>query len=214
MGEVARQGRTVLFVSHNMAAVRSLCTRGIVLDRGKVGFDGEVERAIYGYFDSLTTRPERDSGAQVEFTDVRINGRPTGAIQSSQPFTAACSFTLRAPLPSFRLLCVIQNVNSEPLVVIPLDHRAMDDLNTEGTHDLGLSFPVLWLRPGVYSLHFRLQANNLAPGKATYVSDSVMLDVTGEMPSEMLIGELTPEVVWSGNHGRQAALARTLGGAV
>ena len=34
MGEVAREGRTVLFVSHNLAAVRSLCTRGIVLDRG------------------------------------------------------------------------------------------------------------------------------------------------------------------------------------
>src|SRR6202790_29334 len=36
MGEVAHQGRTVLFVSHNMGAVRSLCEKGLVLEKGKV----------------------------------------------------------------------------------------------------------------------------------------------------------------------------------
>src|SRR6202011_316543 len=40
MEDVARAGRTVLFVSHNMAAVRSMCTRGLVLDRGTLAFDG------------------------------------------------------------------------------------------------------------------------------------------------------------------------------
>jgi lipopolysaccharide transport system ATP-binding protein len=49
MNEVAHSGRTVLFVSHNMAAVRSLCTRGIVLDRGQRVFDGDVQRAIEQY---------------------------------------------------------------------------------------------------------------------------------------------------------------------
>lgn len=43
------QGRTVLFVSHNMAAVKSLCTRGIVMENGKVKFDGGVENAINEY---------------------------------------------------------------------------------------------------------------------------------------------------------------------
>ena len=36
MGEVAGQGRTVIFVSHNMVAVQSLCSRGILLSEGKV----------------------------------------------------------------------------------------------------------------------------------------------------------------------------------
>jgi lipopolysaccharide transport system ATP-binding protein len=48
MGEVARGGRTVLFVSHNMAAVQSLCRTGVLLDRGRVkqvGPAGEVVRA-------------------------------------------------------------------------------------------------------------------------------------------------------------------------
>ncbi|MBR1576551.1 MAG: ABC transporter ATP-binding protein [Bacteroidales bacterium] len=50
MQDVSRgEGRTVLFVSHNMAAVRSLCQRGVVLDRGGVVFDGGVAEAIDHY---------------------------------------------------------------------------------------------------------------------------------------------------------------------
>ena len=43
------EGRTVLFVSHNMAAVRSLCTRGILLEKGEVVFDGTIDDAIHRY---------------------------------------------------------------------------------------------------------------------------------------------------------------------
>jgi lipopolysaccharide transport system ATP-binding protein len=52
MQDISRQGgRTVLFVSHNMAAVKSLCTRGIVLENGKVVFEGEIEECINYYTD-------------------------------------------------------------------------------------------------------------------------------------------------------------------
>jgi lipopolysaccharide transport system ATP-binding protein len=40
IGEVSRSGRTVLFVSHNAASIESLCTRGVVLEQGRVVFDG------------------------------------------------------------------------------------------------------------------------------------------------------------------------------
>ena len=46
MRDVNRQGRTVLFVSHNMAAISELCHRGLVLDTGKLIFDGSVKEAI------------------------------------------------------------------------------------------------------------------------------------------------------------------------
>ena len=49
MNGVSRQGRTVLFVSHNMAAVADLCSRGLVLDAGKLTFDGPVKQAIQLY---------------------------------------------------------------------------------------------------------------------------------------------------------------------
>ena len=44
-------GRTVLFVSHNMAAVKSLCTRGMVLENGGIVFDGETDKAVEHYLD-------------------------------------------------------------------------------------------------------------------------------------------------------------------
>jgi lipopolysaccharide transport system ATP-binding protein len=42
-------GRTVLFVSHNMAAVKSLCTRGIVLENGKIAFEGGTDESVDYY---------------------------------------------------------------------------------------------------------------------------------------------------------------------
>jgi len=52
MGDEAAGGKTVLYVSHNMATIRKLCTRCIVLQEGQVIFDGEVEKAIDIYMDS------------------------------------------------------------------------------------------------------------------------------------------------------------------
>jgi lipopolysaccharide transport system ATP-binding protein len=52
MREAAKEeGRTVLYVSHNMNTIRQLCDRCIVLDAGKVIYDGEVEKAIAIYMD-------------------------------------------------------------------------------------------------------------------------------------------------------------------
>lgn len=50
MGDISKgEGRTVLFVSHNMAAVKSLCSKGIVLENGLVGFNGTVDDSIDYY---------------------------------------------------------------------------------------------------------------------------------------------------------------------
>lgn len=50
MGDISKgQGRTVLFVSHNMAAVKSLCNTGIVLENGKVVFTGSSEQSVSQY---------------------------------------------------------------------------------------------------------------------------------------------------------------------
>lgn len=47
MQEVRDSGRTLVFVSHSAGAVKSMCTRGIVLEQGRVGYDGDVDAAIH-----------------------------------------------------------------------------------------------------------------------------------------------------------------------
>jgi lipopolysaccharide transport system ATP-binding protein len=54
MQEVSRTGRTVLFVSHNMGAIKSLCTRGILLRDGEIALDGNVSDVVNSYLSSAT----------------------------------------------------------------------------------------------------------------------------------------------------------------
>lgn len=60
MSEVATEGRTVLFVSHNMAAVQSLCNRGIYLQHGKVLVDGSINDAVATYLKMIEDRTQED----------------------------------------------------------------------------------------------------------------------------------------------------------
>jgi lipopolysaccharide transport system ATP-binding protein len=62
MGEVAKGGRTVLFVSHNMAAVTGLCSRGILIDEGHLAFDGRTSEAVDRYIGTLRKVSPRNGG--------------------------------------------------------------------------------------------------------------------------------------------------------
>lgn len=61
MKTVSGEGRTVLFVSHSMGTIRSLCTRGILLQNGQMTFDGSVEECIDGYLKSAIVLGEDGS---------------------------------------------------------------------------------------------------------------------------------------------------------
>ena len=59
MSEVSEsEGRTILYVSHNMNTIRRLCDRCIVLDEGKVVFDGDVEKGISIYLSNKSYTDE------------------------------------------------------------------------------------------------------------------------------------------------------------
>jgi lipopolysaccharide transport system ATP-binding protein len=89
-------GRTVLFVSHNMAAVKSLCTGVMVLEHGKVVFNGETNEGIQFYlrsstnslsanFESLTGRK---GNGKVQLINAKIYGSSEEVLpQTGQPFT-------------------------------------------------------------------------------------------------------------------------------
>jgi lipopolysaccharide transport system ATP-binding protein len=100
MGQVSRQGRTVLFVSHNMTAIKSLCTRALLVDRGQVALDGSVDEVVNRYLTAGTEMartgiiPEdapRDCDVPGEalFRSVRLTdlaGNETTQLYFGQPF--------------------------------------------------------------------------------------------------------------------------------
>src|SRR6202453_1883557 len=84
MQDVSQQGRTVLIVSHNMAMIRSLCSRTIVLSAGSVASDGDVDDGIQQYLcdrDATATgillegRKDRLGNGRLRFTDVYVIGK-------------------------------------------------------------------------------------------------------------------------------------------
>lgn len=58
MDEVAKSGRTILFVSHNLGAVRNLCTRAVLLNKGSIEKDGTVPEVLDTYLESINTLSE------------------------------------------------------------------------------------------------------------------------------------------------------------
>lgn len=58
MGDIAKEGRTVIFVSHDMGAVSSLCNRGILLQSGKITHDGTVEEVVEKYLNNPDDRTD------------------------------------------------------------------------------------------------------------------------------------------------------------
>ena len=79
--DVSKDGKTVLFVSHNMASIRNLCSRCLVIDKGNVIFNGDVDKAIDNYYKNINTeiqrvqlndRKDRKGIGQVKFKSLEI----------------------------------------------------------------------------------------------------------------------------------------------
>lgn len=90
MQEVSRgEGRTVLFVSHNMGSVKNLCKKGIVLNNGLIEFQGSVEDAISKYITQSETNNKRIADAiewinpDFEITEIRINHSEQNRVELS-----------------------------------------------------------------------------------------------------------------------------------
>ena len=89
MGDAARSGCTVLFVSHNMSAIQSLCNRGIFLDGGRLAADGRIEDVVRLYLghDALSCHVRRTPTRPGRFciTEMRLaeNGRTASTFNRS-----------------------------------------------------------------------------------------------------------------------------------
>jgi lipopolysaccharide transport system ATP-binding protein len=202
MNEVAREGRTVLFVSHNLAAVRTLCTRGMLLESGKISIAGPVESVLYHYTQNQRELVTDQTDKETRFTSILVNGQNPGRVSSGEEFEVTCRLQLAERLPEVRLFCVIQDANGEEVIVAPCDKKLLDDANHPGSHEISVRFPALWLRPGVYNAYFKFLVSAVGIGNARFFSDNIMLDVTGTDDPEMLLGTLSPATTWEIEHPR------------
>ena len=120
MGEIAGSGRTVLFVSHNMAAVKSLCTRCLVLRQGRLLLDGSTEQAIGSYLE-LTLSPQGRLELEVGPFSLRaweFLGPDGGALLPLRPATLSVRMVARQDLDRPSVLAQVMTTEGALLFAV------------------------------------------------------------------------------------------------
>jgi lipopolysaccharide transport system ATP-binding protein len=173
MREASAGGRTVLFVSHNMAAVRALCTRCLLLAAGRVELDADPERVIRAYTSAaaqvaadadLTAHPGRVSRHGALMAEVRLTdpaGAPAGVIPAGGPLSVRVRF--HTPARPIRPVLGVVVRDHYGMALFGLNNRFVpggwfDPPVTAGW--VACHYPRVPLRPGTYSLDLWLADEN------------------------------------------------------
>ena len=164
MGDVAKEGRTVLFVSHNMGSVQQLCQNGILLNLGSIEIIGEMRSVVAKYLSegtdendgyvNLATRGDRSGNRDALFKSVEL----LGVSGRQNMFQFGSPLTLRIMLEVFRYL------GSPPLIIvittsdgIPVHDLMSWNENCKWNADVGkhkflITIPKINLYPGSYKI--------------------------------------------------------------
>lgn len=161
MDEVARSGRTVLFVSHNMTAVENLCPRSIWLSDGKLVGSGDSSTVIESYLtagsrgQSEYVAPQRERSTPVYFTHARLidgTGRLASAVPMGGSLTVELGFDARETIKSPAFSVRLTTLSNDSLVAWRTRETAGELPPLEGRGMVRLHVENLNLLPGRYYL--------------------------------------------------------------
>ena len=201
MEDVSKAGRTILFVSHNMNALQTLCSRGILLDHGAPVFQGDVAAAISRYHSLIRSHDDTHGVALkgIQLASIRVNAKPSDPVTSDSELTAEVDFFTEHPLQNVYWNFTVEDIDGR--FIFHARTEPSRDLSSfgRGWHTARIHLPRLGMRTGVYSLSFRLHVNSGAMF-ATVDSARHMLEVQGPYPS----GVVVVPYAWTWTEGKTA----------
>jgi lipopolysaccharide transport system ATP-binding protein len=162
MGDVARSGRTIIFVSHQMNQIRRLCPRVVWIDAGSVRMDDASHKVLAAYESAmsageLTQRAGR--GMKARFLRWEIAGAKPDAphvLTTTNPVTINFCVELAEPITRGEHGVALFNADRQLMWA-----RAAQDLSLgPGVHVFSHSFPSLPLRPGAYQWQVSIWDNS------------------------------------------------------
>jgi lipopolysaccharide transport system ATP-binding protein len=161
MGQVSREGRTILFVSHNMAAVKALCSKAVLMRDGSVTVSGTVADVVDDYFlgaaPGARAKEWRDPATSPGNENVRISyvriippeGEPTITIDAGVLIEIGFD-NLRQDI---NLDCTVYLSSSDGVLIFESGHIISSDGNSRrGSYHLTGRIPAHLLNAGRYSL--------------------------------------------------------------
>ena len=220
MSEVAHGGRTVLFVSHNMAAVRGLCSRGLILANGSLILDSSINEAIKHYVSDgsigdgkvewkLDQRPQNSRIRLVGAYLLVDDYRQTAVAECSNPFSICLRYEVISPIPNLRIGFFMQNAAGVDVCGSNDEEQSHGVTVQPGIYTTKCNFPAYVLNAGRYLLYFGADApsGEMQPLLTDYCLSFTMEDNVGHGPSHIsLPGLVRPRLAWSTMEARELAL--------
>jgi lipopolysaccharide transport system ATP-binding protein len=160
MSEVSREGRTVLFVSHNLGAISQLCRTAVLLEKGEMVCTGEAPDVVRRYLTSVTldTSYKRSFPiveAPVQILDIHTadrSGSPSGRFDIADDIRMRVSYVVRERVRGVNLCAILHREGLDMLCSFDTDHDP--DLLIErvpGTYVYEIVLPKRLLKAGLYS---------------------------------------------------------------
>lgn len=160
MREIARHGRTILFVSHNMSAVRSICEQALVIDRGRVVAHGEINHTVDQYLAQISSQSRVESVETNTFTvtSVKIASPNSQVIKTFDPVEVSVEFITKSEIEDPGLYVSILTMESRRLAGLDFkDFTSAAPLPAGHVCELGFRIESLPLLPGAYQLEIHLK---------------------------------------------------------
>jgi lipopolysaccharide transport system ATP-binding protein len=196
MNEVAQEGRTVLFVSHNMSAVKELCQSGILLDAGQVAFQGTSSQCIAEYLKRLENSVVKLETGSAPFAigQLRTESKAGQAIVSGEPFKVMLPLAGKH-IKNAWMFFIVEDFTGNTVIHSRVGSRDIGIEDLDGECQLELEIPGLWLTPGVYTAYFKFLIPSIGASSGRYYSERAMLQVDGQIGHEGK-AVLSPRIEW------------------
>lgn len=172
-------GRTVLFVSHNMSAVKNLCNKGLVMKDGRVVLQGSIDESISDYYKIISSSINKNeslkayTSAYLELTDVYLIDyfEQPDAIQFDQPINMVLRGRTKKHLRNVSFAVCITNFDNVPVATVrSIDEQMVFDLNGDFEVELKINHNI---RAGTYvvSVGIDSQSENIYFNPALFQLD-------------------------------------------
>lgn len=220
MGAVAKEGRTVLFVSHNMAAVESLCSRALLLEQGKTLAIGRTREVLDAYLGLVATagaqdlalRKDRQGDGKLRFTSLGFHAGddvgPGDVVRCGEDLEFVVGYRATQNLRNVSMSIVVYTLSGQVLFVLgnEMTGTAWETAPPEGY--MSCQVRRLPLTPGQYAINLYCEANGML---ADWVQSAASLTVeagdffgTGKLPPASHGGLLVDQEWSTGESLRRA----------
>lgn len=190
MDDMAKVGRTILFVSHQLNQVRRLCSRAICIDGGKVKFCGSPSEVIESYQNTVMSTPRVAEDKDGGFVSWEAIGWGNTIQNTSNSIEILVEVNLKRDVTDGHFGMALLDPSDNVIAGWAFEGVSV----SAGLRKFRISLPMLPVRPGVYGIIFSIfnQGNNLTGGK--------LIDLWHAMPKLIIDTDAVthPQERWAG----------------